>query len=80
MATDFRPQFWEGYRNHELFADCPYILTSNCADAWTLGRFAYGQGLPSVEKKSDLTKSRGYTWKLHGIAYRVEGKTVERIG
>jgi hypothetical protein len=79
MADDYRPQFTEGWIAY-AGEPCPYLLTSNHADAWILGRFALKAGLEIPAKAKDLVKSRGYTWKLFGTAYRVEGETVERIG
>jgi hypothetical protein len=79
MATDYRFDFMEGY---EAPADerCPHLLTSNCGDAWILGRFAKQSSLPVPAKQKDLVKGRGYTWKFHGLTYKVEGLSVERIG
>lgn len=80
MATDYRFDFMEGYENTDPAAYCPHLITSNCGDAWILGRFAKRNSIEVPKKAKDLVKSRGYTWRLHGIAYSVEGTRVERIG
>jgi hypothetical protein len=77
MATDFRKPFWEG-RRAEADDECPYILTSNFADAWMLGWFAKLNGI-DIEKKGDLVKSRGYTWKLRGDLYSVDGRKIKKL-
>lgn len=77
MATDYRFDFMEGFESTDDW--CPHLITSNCGDAWILGRFAKVNSIPLPKKKTDLVKSRGYLWKLHGVTYKVEGRSIEKV-
>ena len=79
MATDYRNQFTEGWHSEDD-ARCPHLATSNYADAWELGRFAFRNSLGYPGKAKDLVKNRGYIWTLNGVAYHVSGKSVKEAG
>jgi hypothetical protein len=79
MAHDYRNQFTAGWHS-DVGDPCPFLLTSNNADAWILGRFAFHNGLSAPVKAKDLVKNRGYIWTLNGVAYHVSGKNVKEAG
>ena len=57
-------------------SECRYLATSNGWEAWRLG-FCFSQ-LPAASV-TELRKSRGYTMRLNGMLYRIEGRIVETV-
>jgi hypothetical protein len=79
MATTMQKEFDEGRlaaldgvaRSN---ANCPYMATSDCADAWHAGH-AYETRRPSVYGPSKVTSGRGYRVNvIDGVGYPKGGK------
>lgn len=66
-----RVAFVEGYQSEK---ENPYIRTSNCSDAFELGKYAQRLG---IDINVYLHKSRGFKWIMGEQTYSVFGEKIE---
>lgn len=62
----------EGYACGDAAA-CPYLLSSDVADAWIIGARWRQLGRDCPRR---LHKSTGYTWRIDGALYRIDGDKI----
>jgi hypothetical protein len=73
--SDLTKEFREGM-DAETNAPCPYIATSDCADAWWLGRFSTDLRFTADMRCGRVTSGRGDRLNL---LVGKSGKTVLRV-
>jgi hypothetical protein len=77
-TTQIHQSFIDGWRSITAGATNPHLLTSDCSDAWVLGRWAAENGI-DITVAMTVKKSRGYHWRMNGLMYRVDGVAVREV-
>jgi hypothetical protein len=77
-VSHIQQAFIDGWRSLTSGARNHFLLTSDSSDAWVLGRWAAENGI-DIAVAMTVKKSRGYTWKMNGKMYRVNGVAVSSV-